>query len=280
MVDVRRLTLADIPAADALRHASGWNQTPADWERLLTLEPEGCFAALHAGQIAGTATTTCYEKNLAWIGMVLVHPDHRRQGIARALMKHCLRYLKNCGVQSIKLDATPLGHPLYTQLGFIEEWTLARWECATPAAAIQPLNVRPLQESDWETLVEMDAGTIGVQRGALLRALYQSSSYTFVTEVNGKIQGLGMLRPGTNASYLGPLVAADSTSADLLVRSLLAGAAGPVFWDIPDPNPEAEALAGKYDFHRVRPFTRMWLGQNTCASQPQHLFAISDPSTG
>ena len=279
-IEMRRLTPADIPAADALRNASGWNQIPADWERLLMLEPDGCFAAQRAGTIVGTATTTRYGAKLAWIGMVLVHPDHRRQGIARALMEHCLRYLKNCGVQSIKLDATPHGHPLYTQLGFVEEWTLARWECAAPAISTELLGVRPLLESDWETLIEMDAGAIGAPRGALLRALYQSALCTFVADLNGIIKGFGMLRSGAYADYLGPLVATDSTSAAQLAYALLVSAAGPVIWDIPDPNVEAEALAGRLGFSRVRPFTRMWLGQNARTSQPQHLFAIADPATG
>jgi GNAT superfamily N-acetyltransferase len=280
MIDIRRLTTADIPAADALRNAGGWNQTPADWERLLLLEPDGCFAAWQAGMLAGTATTTSYGTKLAWIGMVLVHPDHRRKGIARALMVTCLRHLRDCRVESIKLDATPLGQSLYTQFGFIEEGTLVRWECTIPTISTELHNVRAIMESDWEALIEMDARTIGARRSMLLHALHRSALHTSVIEYNGKIQGFGMLRPGAKASYLGPLVAINASSADHLVRSLLSRAAGAVFWDIPDPNPEAQSLAEKNGFHKVRPFTRMWLGQNASASQPQHLFGITDPATG
>ena len=65
-----------------LKEAAGWNQTEADWRRLIKLEPNGCFAAIENDRLVGTTTTTTYGDELAWIGMVLVDPQHRRRGIA------------------------------------------------------------------------------------------------------------------------------------------------------------------------------------------------------
>jgi GNAT superfamily N-acetyltransferase len=44
--------------------------------------------------------------------MVLVDPQHRRQGIAAKLMSVALDYL-NGKVGTVKLDATALGQPVY-----------------------------------------------------------------------------------------------------------------------------------------------------------------------
>jgi GNAT superfamily N-acetyltransferase len=52
---------------------------------------------------AGTATTIGYGTDLAWIGMVLVHPDHRRHGVGRALLAHCIAFLRERRIRSIKL---------------------------------------------------------------------------------------------------------------------------------------------------------------------------------
>ena len=83
MTDESRLLFeSDIPAAMQLKEAAGWNQTEDDWRRLLMLEPNGCFAAIKDGRLVGTTTTTTYGNDLAWIGMVLVDPQYRRQGIA------------------------------------------------------------------------------------------------------------------------------------------------------------------------------------------------------
>src|SRR4051812_295102 len=93
-IEVGLLFESDIRAAMRLKEAAGWNQTEADWRRLLSLEPNGCFAAVKDGRVVGTTTTTTYGNELAWIGMVLVDPEQRRQGIATQLMKVALEYLK------------------------------------------------------------------------------------------------------------------------------------------------------------------------------------------
>jgi hypothetical protein len=41
-------------AFDELRRLAGWNQTPADWRRMLCLEAEGCFLTLPGEQVVGT----------------------------------------------------------------------------------------------------------------------------------------------------------------------------------------------------------------------------------
>ena len=59
-LNLRLLTQADLPFADALRALVGWNQTIRDWQRFLALQPDGCFLAEWGGSPAGTATTICY----------------------------------------------------------------------------------------------------------------------------------------------------------------------------------------------------------------------------
>src|SRR5437016_1608350 len=144
-ITLRQMTPADLTFADSLRALAGWNQTLDDWKRLLALSvidlslPDseaGCFIAEWQGASAGTATTICYGNELAWIGMVLVHPDFRARGIGRALLNRCLEYLQHRGIRCIKLDATSQGKLLYDQLGFHEEWSLTRWECRTPRMPI------------------------------------------------------------------------------------------------------------------------------------------------
>jgi GNAT superfamily N-acetyltransferase len=129
-LSLRVMTEGDLAAVEELRRLAGWNQTPEDWRRLLELEPRGCFLAELEGELAGTVTTTAYGQAIAWIGMMLVHPKHRRQGIATRLMGQAVEYLRGRAVRCIRLDATPAGYPLYEKLGFVPEWTLTR--CLRP----------------------------------------------------------------------------------------------------------------------------------------------------
>ena len=83
MTALRLMSESDLSFADSLRAGAGWNQTPQDWQRLLALEPEGCFVAQWNDLLAGTVTTTRFGTKLAWIGMLLVHPQFRRRGIGK-----------------------------------------------------------------------------------------------------------------------------------------------------------------------------------------------------
>ena len=58
---IRQMGDADIPAAMRLKHAAGWNQTPGDWQRLLRLEPAGCFVAEGDGLVVGSTTVVRYR---------------------------------------------------------------------------------------------------------------------------------------------------------------------------------------------------------------------------
>jgi hypothetical protein len=44
-VEIRPLNKSDLAAAIRLKEQAHWNQTEIDWQRLLELQPLGCFAA-------------------------------------------------------------------------------------------------------------------------------------------------------------------------------------------------------------------------------------------
>ena len=79
-VSLRGMKQADIPTCQRLSNQVGWNQTAADWARLIAWEPLGCFVAEQAGEVVGTVTTTTYESRLAWVGMMLVDTTLRPPG--------------------------------------------------------------------------------------------------------------------------------------------------------------------------------------------------------
>src|SRR5687768_11117528 len=111
---LRPMHADDVAEADRLRAQAGWNQTLADWRRVLVWEPAGCFVAEQHGRVVGTVTTTIYGRELAWVGMMLVDRSARRQGIGRRLLAHALDWLEHeRGIACVALDATPQGKLLY-----------------------------------------------------------------------------------------------------------------------------------------------------------------------
>ena len=282
---LRLMDEMDLPCADSLRGLIGWNQTVKDWRQLLLLEPEGCFVAVLDGKLVGTVTTITYGLTLGWIGMMLVHPEHRRHGIATRLMVRALEYLQRKPVRTIKLDATPAGRSLYEKLGFRLESELTRWQrpaqTESVALGLRRSETRPLEEQDWLAAGEIDAAAFGVLRFHFLRGLACRSRQVFVWPKEGQVVGWGMLRPGANADYLGPVTCLNSDGSVALVSNLLSYVRGrAVFWDVPEDNEPAKAAAKSFGFVPLRPLSRMRCGAECIPSNPRAQFAIADPAVG
>jgi GNAT superfamily N-acetyltransferase len=274
---LRYLSAADLPFADSLRAIAGWNQTFTDWQRFLDLSPRGCLIGECEGRPVATATTVTYGKELGWIGMMLVHPDFRRRGIARVLMDHCIEILRAAGVKSIKLDATPAGREVYLRIGFKDEYTLTRYQKDGASHSTAPSNIREPKPDDLPQLVALDQAATGARRENLLRRLIESSSRSRVYESGNQITGFGIVRPGSLASYLGPLVARDPSHAQKIAQAL---AAGKTFCDLPDANKAAVTWAQSNGFTAQRTLTRMYLGENIKPSAADTYFAIAAPDLG
>jgi GNAT superfamily N-acetyltransferase len=226
-MQLRTLSVADIPAAMDLSTGAGWNQTASDWIALLSDSPDGCLGIECDGRVVATTTVVCYEKRLAWIGMVLTDADYRRRGFARMLVSRAIELAHERDVQTIKLDATDEGRALYTSLGFGDEQPVERWGC------------------DVVSLTSFDR--------------YRPNETPAIAEPDGYL----LHRPGIRAHYLGPCIAGSPQTAERLFRRALDEiGADHYFWDLLPANRDAVALARRLDFAPVRRLTRMVLGPN------------------
>lgn len=273
---IRLMTPPDIAGAMKLKKAAGWNQIAEDWARVLLLEPQGCFVDERDGTVAGTTTVVRYGSELAWVGMVLVAPEYRRQGIARGLMQHAVAGLLASGAHCIKLDATDMARPLYRQLGFVDECPIERWmrpvgkESRSPTAAVQKIAHKRLDEYK-----ELDRLAFGAERGALLAALTASDRGVGFSNEGGYLLG----RPGSEACFLGPCAASVEDSARDLVCAFLEGRPNePVLWDLLPANVSASRLAWSFGFRPRRRLTRMVLedgGASFGAARPEYVYAAA-----
>ena len=127
---IRQMRAADLDQAFGLSLNEGWNQTMNDWKLLFENPENVCIVAEKDNRVAGTATALNHENKIAWIGMVLVDKSLRGQGAGKMLLENIINRLKH--VESVKLDATPAGEPLYRKLGFIAEHKIFRMTCRLP----------------------------------------------------------------------------------------------------------------------------------------------------
>jgi ribosomal protein S18 acetylase RimI-like enzyme len=256
---IRPMTMSDVAWGMRLKHAAGWNQTEADWLRYLDLQPDGCFVAEVRGEALGTLTT-CLFGSVAWIAMVLVEARARRCGIGTALMRHALAFLEQRKVRTVRLDATPLGQPIYEKLGFTAEYSVTRY-ADTPSSRPPVPGIVPLTPELWSGVLILDHVVTGANRENFLRHLFTEHHDAVRVVTRGKeVVGFVAGRPGSEAVHIGPCVARAESGPRLLADAFHRYAGQRVYLDIPTPNKAAVAAAEAEGFAVQRHLLRMRRG--------------------
>ena len=279
-IEIRLLFESDIPAAMKLKEAAGWNQTEDDWRRLITLEPAGCFAAIRNHALVGTTTTTTYQDQLAWVGMVLVDPQNRRQGIATRLMETALDYLRG-KVATVKLDATAQGKPVYERFGFEEESLVERWVGTLKGSSIIP-NYGILNRDTLYELLDLDRRAFYADRSTLIQSLINDSNFLPVVKksADGKLSGYALARPGTRANYLGPICVTQASDVESLIDEMLRRmGASRVYIDFNRECGTGTSVLSARGFVKERDLIRMTSGERGQKTSP-FVVAIAGPEIG
>jgi GNAT superfamily N-acetyltransferase len=282
MLRIRAFTEADIELGMRLKSAAGWNQLPADWRRMIAFQPDGCFLAEWNRTPVGTTVAVVFGP-VAWLAMVLVDETYRGRGIGQALVEHALQFVDARGATSVRLDATPLGQPLYERLGFVAQFELTRF---AGRVAIQSENRKGADGlSDdksilREQIVALDERVTHTQRGKFLsRLMDEQPAGTRVVVSGGEFAGYLLFRPGSQATQIGPCIA-DEAAGPLLIADAVQGLEGKqVYVDIPAQNSAASEMARAASLAAARTLVRMCRG-HVVREEDGWLWASSGPELG
>jgi predicted GNAT family acetyltransferase len=223
---------------------------------LLDLAPTSCFGIEAEGRLVATTTLLCYQRTLAWIGMVLTHPDYRGRGFAHRLVRAALDRADSLEIETIKLDATEHGRSLYASLGFQAEQAVERWyRPGSPKS--ETLEPQPRHSSTLPTtLRELDIQAFAADRSIMLQELGQRSN------LHSSPDAFLFARAGRATEYLGPCVAADPAAARAIITDAINSSAHTDWsWDSLPANQDAVTLASELGFSRQRCLTRMVRGK-------------------
>jgi ribosomal protein S18 acetylase RimI-like enzyme len=278
-VAIRQLTTADLTSAFALSSTAGWNQRMEDWRMLLTLAPDGSFTATVDGRIVGTAIGINYG-TFGWIAMMLVDPAHRGQGLGARLLQAAMDAVPSD--LPIRLDATPLGRPLYERFGFVEGMSLTRL-VAQSAERFPEVPERTARTSiaDLDEIAYIDAAAFGADRRRVFEWSLSDAPYARMARQKDRLLGYCFGRRGRLFDQIGPVVARDEEVARALVSSAITDVpARPAVIDVYDSHRGIVAWLRSIGFHAERPLFRMSRGPMTRARSDHHEFAIFGPEFG
>jgi GNAT superfamily N-acetyltransferase len=273
----------DLNQAFILSDSEGWNQTEKDWKLLLENPLNTCIVAEYNNTVIGTATALNHSNKVAWIGMVLVDKSFRGQGVGKMLLTNIIVALKN--VDSIKLDATPAGLPLYQKLGFINEYKIYRMinpslqSFEKQTFKYKPVNIKP---ENFPDVLKLDKKIFGTARTYLLQALFSNyPAKSYLVNRTKKIDGYMLGRTGARFNYIGPVASLSEDSARILISKALESLNNqPVALDILQDKEDLIKWLESLGFLKHRHFIRMYLKSNSCSGLIKNNYLISGPEFG
>ncbi len=215
-----------VAAVKLLSERVGWNQTISDLEHIYKNADNGYRLATYSFKnqkiTLGSGLSLPISEDISWIGMILVHPELRRQGVARSIMHSCLAHARlNQNKTIIGLDATPQGKQVYDSLGFVDSYKLWRSEIATDL--MHPSNsMVEMRLFDLDVVKKYLIRKDNIERfqiTTLLANLPNSKNLLAISD--GSVTGFIMSRPGRLKPLIGPFIADSNEVAFELLNTAL-----------------------------------------------------------
>jgi GNAT superfamily N-acetyltransferase len=271
-----RLGAEHLAGCLALSQSANWNQNEADWRLMLSLG-HGWGISLADGTLAASTLVLPYGGQFAWVSMVLVLPEQRRQGYASHLLRVAIEDLQGKKLLPI-LDATPAGREVYQYEGFQDRWAISRLASKGMSPPPAGGGVRPIEEDDWRWILELDRAAFGASRELLLRAL--AKRIPAAALASEEKRGFVLAREGREARQVGPVVASDEYTAMALLSHALSAVEPPVYIDVVAHAPVLREWLEGRGFWFQRPYTRMVRGEEPAPGEERLVYCVAGPELG
>ncbi len=256
---LERMSLADLRTALDWAAAEGWNPGLHDAGCFHAADPGGFHMAWRGARPVAAISAVRYGDGFGFVGLYIVVPECRGQGLGWALWQHAMASL---GGRIAGLDGVVEQQANYRKSGFVLAHRNVRHAGrARPLA--QPVASVDLRTLDFDRVQAFDARHAPAPRTAFLRAwLAQPDSHSLGIVEDGELVASGTIRACREGHKIGPLHATTEAAADALFRALCAcvPAGDAVHLDLPEPNAAARALAARHDLQPVFETARMYVG--------------------
>ncbi|MCA1454334.1 GNAT family N-acetyltransferase [Bradyrhizobium sp. BRP22] len=239
--------------------AEGWNPGFADAACFAATDPEGFFIGERDGAPVATVSCVNYDESFAFLGFYIVRKDLRGRGYGLRLWNAAIAH---AGRRVIGLDGVVAQQDNYRKSGFELAYANIRYGGTVTAPDAPQAKVVRLRDVPLATVEAYDATVFPARRTAFLRAWIGSPGHVGCALLrDGELAGWGVIRPCRSGRKIGPLVADDRASAEVVLSALLARVGdGETFLDVPGINRDAIALAHDLGLAPVFETARMYTG--------------------
>ncbi|MFI5641718.1 GNAT family N-acetyltransferase [Streptomyces goshikiensis] len=247
--EITGASAADMEMIRAWADEEGWNPGDTDRFAFAVADPEGFLVGRLDGEPVACVSAVRYGAGFGFIGFYIARPAFRGRGYGIRLWQAGMERLDG---RLVGLDGVVDQQDNYRKSGFRSAWNNVRHEGVPQGAALDAagadgadgVEIVDAATLPFRQLAAYDRGFFPASRDAFLSAWTGLPGRTALAAVrDGRIEGLGVIRPCSSASRIGPLYAATPGVAAALLRRLAEHApGGEVAVDVPDVNRAATAL--------------------------------------
>jgi predicted N-acetyltransferase YhbS len=212
--EIRPLQAADVRAAIELARAQGFRDRTRFYEFVMRVGTCQPVVGIIGNRLVATGLATANGR-VGWLGAIVVAAEFRRRGLGWAVTEELIRRLRAAGCETISLEATDAGRPMYERMGFrlvshyhqLQADHLAGRPSPPPGS-----RVRRLDPADLPAVLDLDRRATAEDRSAPLTILAGSGGWVLesIPQPAGAdpVSGLrGFLLPAERA--YGAIVAPD-----------------------------------------------------------------------
>jgi GNAT superfamily N-acetyltransferase len=256
---IRPMRADEISIAVNWAAAEGWNPGLTDAACFAAADPQGFFIGEFEGEPAATVSCVNYSASFAFLGFNIVREDLRGRGFGLRIWNAAIAH---AGPRVIGLDGVVAQQQNYRKSGFELAYANVRYGGTAVSPDAPQAQVIALTEIPLADVEAYDATVFPAPRTAFLRAWIGSPGHVGRAVVrDGRLAGWGVIRPCRKGRKIGPLVADDRASAEVVLQALLASVGGgEIFLDIPSINRDAVSLAQDLGLAPVFETARMYTG--------------------
>lgn len=256
---IRTMRPDEISTAVNWAAAEGWNPGLADGECFAAADPEGFLIGELDSAPAATVSCVNYGAAFAFLGFYIVRKDLRGRGYGLRIWNAAIA---RAGQRVIGLDGVVAQQQNYQRSGFEFAYANIRYGGAVVAPDAPRADVIALSAVPLAIVEAYDATVFPAPRTTFLRAWINAPGHIGCALLrDGGLAGFGVIRPCRHGRKIGPLVADNRATAEVVLQALLAGAGGGyVFLDVPGINRDAIAMAEELGLAPTFETARMYTG--------------------
>ncbi|MEU8773702.1 GNAT family N-acetyltransferase [Streptomyces sp. NPDC048606] len=263
--EIAGASAADMELMREWADAEGWNPGDGDRFAFAVADPEGFLVGRLDGEPVACISAIRYGTGFGFIGFYIARPDVRGKGYGIRVWRAGMERLEG---RLVGLDGVVEQQDNYRRSGFLQAWNNVRHEgVPSPAGDGDGPEGKGVEIVDATTLpfarlAAYDRRFFPEARDAFLSAWTALPGRTALAAVrDGRVEGLGVIRPCSGASRIGPLYADTPEVAAALLRRLSGHApGGTVAVDVPDANPAAGTLMARLGLIPTFEAARMYTG--------------------